>query len=175
MAVAVSERSLKNTCLAVQEEGVTPKTEDKNAAIRDRLEVRLISAAWTLRRMPDRERGFLKMRGALWPESVATPGQYPRERISGFEARRRIRISAKEIDDMQPTLDLLLLLPDLADRQILFWAAWHQEGERQDRIAWAKVRRSLVAQDGKNYSRWTLKRRYEAGLQWLAALVLLQS
>ena len=71
---------------------------------------------------------------------------------------------------MQPALDLLTLLPDILDRQILFWTAWHQDGEVQARVPWAKVRRSL----GVSASRWTLKRRYEAGLQWLGALVALQ-
>ncbi|UTW59962.1 hypothetical protein KFE96_06560 [Kordiimonas sp. SCSIO 12603] len=174
-ATSTQERSLRETCLAVKAEEQVGDARYSKESIAIKLEARLITAAWTLRRMPDREQSFLKMRGALWPEMMAEPGQYPRERISSFEARRRVRISAKEIDEMQPTLDLLLLLPDLIDRQILFWAAWHQDGEKQDRLPWAKVRRALLAANGKNYSRWTLKRRYEAGLLWLSALVLLQN
>ena len=174
MKLAGSERDLIKTCLSLQEDMSVGAGEKTQALIAERVESRLIAAAWTLRRMPDREQSFLKMRGALWPEMTAEPGQYPRERISSFEARRRVRISAREIDEMQPALDLLLLLPDLTDRQILFWAAWHQDGEKQSRIAWAKVRRSVMAADEKSYSRWTLKRRYQAGLMWLAALILLQ-
>ena len=135
------------------------------------IEARLISAAWTLRRLPDRERGFLRLRGALWPEMAAdSGGGHAEDGMTTFQARRQVRITAAEIDAMQPTLDLLLLLPDLEDRKLLFWAAWHQDGETMARIPWAKVRRSL----GINLSRWTLKRRYEAGQAWLEALVLLQ-
>ncbi len=134
------------------------------------VETRLIGATWALRRMPDRERGFLRMRGSLWPDMQAEPGQYPAADVSSMASRRSARLSPKEIDQMQPALDLLTLLPDIFDRQLLFWAAWHQDGQKQDRIPWAKVRRSL----GATVSRWTLKRRYDAGLLWLGALVALQ-
>ncbi|MBL4790761.1 MAG: hypothetical protein JKY60_17500 [Kordiimonadaceae bacterium] len=134
------------------------------------MEARLVTAAWTLRRLPDRERGFLRMRGAVWPEMAREPGNYTSVDMSDFAARRSLRIAPAEIDAMQPTLDLLLLLPDLMDRQILFWTAWHQDGEVLTRIPWAKVRRSL----GVTMSRWTLKRHYEAGLLWLAAIIAMQ-
>jgi len=134
------------------------------------MEARLVTAAWTLRRLPDRERGFLRMQGAVWPEMTAEPGSYPAAGTSAFAARRGVRITPSEIDAMQPTLDLLLLLPDLMDRQLLFWTAWHQDGEVSARIPWAKVRRSL----GVTMSRWTLKRHYEGGLLWLAAIIAMQ-
>lgn len=134
------------------------------------IEEKLVNATWVLRRMPDRERGFLKMRGALWPEMQNEAGRYPRASMSSFEARWKTRISAAEVDAMQPMLDLLLLLPDVSDRHLIFWAAWHQDGEVQTRVPWAKVRRSM----GVNLSRWTFKRRYEAALTWLAALIILQ-
>jgi len=135
------------------------------------IEARLVAATWTLRRMPDRERGFLNMRGSLWPETHGEKGCYPTGDLTPFNVRRRAVMSPKEIDQMQPALDLLLLLPDIRDRQIVFWAAWHQNGEVQVRIPWTKVRRSLVS----NASRWTLKRHYEGGLAWLAALIEIQS
>jgi len=146
-----------------------PDLSDKEA-LAQLVEKRLVGATWTLRRLPDRERGFLHMRGALWPEMMAEAGSYPAAPVSSVAARSRVRLSPKEIDQMQPALDLLTLLPDILDRQILFWTAWHQDGEVQARVPWAKVRRSL----GVSASRWTLKRRYEAGLQWLGALVALQ-
>lgn len=175
---AIAQRSLRAAALEVYEEAVcacagasasvvaAPKRED----ISPRLEMRFVSACWTLRRLPDREAGFLRMRGALWPEAAAEPSTYARESLTSFQARRRVRITSIEIDQMQPTLDLLLLLPDIEDRRLLFWAAWHQDGERSARIPWAKVRRSLDV----SWSRWTLKRRYEAALLWLAGLVELQ-
>ncbi|WP_417464562.1 hypothetical protein [Kordiimonas sp.] len=141
------------------------------------VEARMVSAAWTLRRLPDRERGFLRARQSYWPETMADGGTYAGAGLTSFQARFRARIRAEEIDAMQPTLDLLLLLPDREDREILFFGAWHQDGELGGRIPWAKVRRSLPA--GKagntgNLSRWTLKRRYAGALSWLAALIALQ-
>jgi hypothetical protein len=144
--------------------------EDEQARIRDRIERRLVTATWTLRRLPDRERSFLRMGTMLWPESVSAPGTYARQDMSALQARRNMRIDPADIDAMQPTLDLLLLLPDVLDRQILFWAAWHQDGEPQAKLPWAKIRRSL----GVDLSRWSLKRRNDGGLAWLARLVLLQ-
>ncbi len=173
-AQRMPERNLKQTCIAINEEERNDGNIASKEAVIDRLELKMVRAAWTLRRMPDRESSFLKMRGALWPDTQCEPGAYPSEILSNFEARRRLRISAKEIDEMQPMLDLLLLLPDLTDRQIVFWTAWHQDGERQARIPWVKIRRSLLAGENKGLSRWTLKRRYAAALDWLAALVLLQ-
>jgi len=174
----IKERDLKKTATDLCEENLQRRrkldqtegiTSDKEM-LAPLVEKRLVEAAWTLRRMPDRERGFLHMRGSLWPEMLPEAGHYPASPISSIAARRRVRINPREIDQMQPTFDLLTLLPDILDRQILFWTAWHQDGETQARIPWAKVRRSL----GITVSRWTLKRRYEAGLLWLAALIALQ-
>lgn len=154
-----------------QKTGTIDQTsEDEQARVRDRIEHRLVSAAWTLRRLPDRERGFLTMRTMLWPDTASAPGTYARSGMTALQARRSMRIEPADIDAMQPTLDLLLLLPDVLDRQILFWAAWHQDGEPQAKLPWAKIRRSL----GVDLSRWSLKRRNDAGLAWLARLVLLQ-
>jgi|GEM_PF-1281203 len=176
MKPAVAQRSLRATAIEIFDEAacacaggghpVLPKRED----IAPRLEMRFVSACWTLRRLPDREAGFLRMRGALWPETMSEPGTYARESLTSFQARRRVRITAIEIDQMQPTLDLLLLLPDIEDRQLLFWGTWHQDGEGSTRIPWAKVRRSLDV----SWSRWTLKRRYDGALLWLAGLVEMQ-
>ncbi|SDE12463.1 hypothetical protein [Kordiimonas lacus] len=173
---AMTQRSLRSTALEIFEEAscacagggrmAAPTRED----IAPRLEMRFVSACWTLRRLPDREAGYLRMRGALWPETAAEPGTYARDSLTSFQARRQVRISALEIDQMQPTLDLLLLLPEIEDRQLLFWAAWHQDGECSTRIPWAKVRRSLDV----SWSRWTLKRRYDGALLWLAGLVEMQ-
>ncbi len=135
-----------------------------------RVEGRLVGATWTLRRMPDREKGFLHMRTMLWPEAAADTGTYAPQDMTTLQARRNVRLTPLEIDQMQPALDLLQLLPDLADRKLLFWASWHQDGELQVKIPWAKVRRSMDS----NLSRWTMKRRYDNGLRWLASIILAQ-
>lgn len=165
-----AERNLKKTATVIKETTQAGPAGYSDAALAAEIERRLVSAAWTLRRLPDKERGFLRLRNSVWPEGAPEPGDYPGEDIGYFASRKRGRISAPEIDAMQPALDLLTLLPDVQDRKILFWAAWHQNGEPQSRIPWVKVRRSLDS----NASRWTLKRRYAAGLKWLAALVNLQ-
>lgn len=167
----IKERDFQATCRDLHDDvsGATPHAVSKEELM-PRVEARLVNATWVLRRMPDRERGFLNMRTMLWPESVSEPGSYPSVDISSYEAKRRLRISAQEVDQMQPALDLLQLLPDITDRQLLFWTCWHQDGEVQARIPWAKVRRSM----GGTLSRWTMKRRYEAALLWIAALIALQ-
>jgi hypothetical protein len=139
------------------------------AALVPLVEARLVAATWTLRRLPDRERGFQRMRGSLWPETLADGSTYAAEGLTSFQARLKARPTAAEIDAMQPTLDLLLLLPDVEDRRIVFFACHHQDGETGGRIPWARVRRT----SGLGLSRWTFKRRYEAALRWLASLIFL--
>lgn len=140
------------------------------AALLPVLEARFVAATWTLRRLPDRESAFSRMRGSLWPEMLADGGTYATAGLTSFQARMRARPTAAEIDAMQPTLDLLLLLPDVEDRRIIFYACHFQDGETGGRIPWAKVRRAT----GLNLSRWTFKRRFEAGLRWLVSLIFLQ-
>lgn len=165
-----TERNLKKTASVIKETALSARVGDSEAALVHEIERRLVSATWTLRRLPDKERGFLRLRTSVWPEGAPEAGDYPGEDLNYLASRKRCRISALEIDAMQPALDLLTLLPDVQDRKILFWGAWHQNGETQSRIPWVKVRRSMDVTS----SRWTLKRRYAAGLKWLAALVELQ-
>lgn len=148
----------------------SPSNEDQLERLMNRVEERIVSATWTLRRLPNRERGYLKMRGMLWPDTPAQAGDYAPADMTAMQARRAARIAPEEIDRMQPSLDLLQLLPDVSDRKLLFWAAWHQDGELQAKIPWAKVRRSMDC----TLSRWTLKRRYDNGLRWLASIILAQ-
>lgn len=169
----LGERPLRGVFADGQRAGAAPfkPPEEQVLSVRDRVESRLVTATWTLRRLPDRERGFMCMRTMMWPDAANNSGGYAPPAMTSLQARRNARIDPKDIDQMQPTLDLLALLPDLTDRQIVFWAAWHQDGERSAKIPWAKVRRSM----GCDLSRWTLKRRFEAGLDWLARLICLQS
>ncbi|WP_374764278.1 hypothetical protein [Yunchengibacter salinarum] len=143
------------------------------------IESALITAVWTLRRLPDRDRAFLFARQVMWPEIGAgetgaeAGGRAPVGSVIPLAPQgkrgvygRQARPDAKQIDAMQPALDLLALVPDQDDRQILFWAAWHQNGAPQSRIPWARVAQSV----GLDLSRWTYKRRYGQGLDWLARL-----
>ncbi|WP_262689822.1 hypothetical protein [Kordiimonas aestuarii] len=164
--LSIGRRALAETAKAIRAQG--GGRPDKDALVR-LLEDRLVCASWTLRRLPDRERGFLQLRGSMWPGMLADSATYASQGLTSFQARARVRITAQEVDAMQPTLDLLQLLPDKEDRRIVFFAAWHQDGETGGRIPWARVRRST----GLSLSRWTFKRRYEAALRWLAALITL--
>jgi len=131
------------------------------------LEAQIVDAVWTLRRLPDKEAGLLYCRGILWPEFARDYGQDIDYTMNTVLARKRVQPTPRQIDAMQPTLDLLRFIPDQLDRQIVFWGAWHQDGERQTRLPWAKVRRSV----GADVSRWTLKRRYAGGLDWLSRVL----
>jgi hypothetical protein len=155
------DRNIQKTCDEIC------ASEDTVEALVARIENRLINAAWTLRRMPDREAGFLYARQVIWPEYKKSDASAATLK---FKNDVRVRPTPQEIDQMQPALDLLLLLPHVEDRKLLFWAAWHQNGEKQARIPWAKVRRSLSS----DQSRWTLKRHYNDNLGWLANIIALQ-
>ncbi len=155
---------------AVDTRAITSKYQQDIEALVRRVETRLVAATWTLRRMPDREKNFLHMRTMMWPDTVAEASTYAPQDMTALQARRNVRLTPLEIDQMQPALDLLQLLPDPADRKLLFWASWHQDGEVQVKIPWAKVRRSMDS----SLSRWTMKRRYQNSLHWLASIILAQ-
>jgi len=125
------------------------------------VEIALVEATWTLRRLPDPERAVLYRSNTYWPEyGYDYPGAGDPNGLYKNEPSKFSRPTATEIDDMQPALDLLHRLPDLDDRRLVFWAAWHQCGEPGGRVPWARVRRALKV----DLSRWTLKRRYVEAL-----------
>ncbi len=166
-----NEDSRKTSGNSAQQSGSASERHERAlVSLAHRVEGRLVGATWTLRRMPDREKGFLHMRTMMWPDAAAKAGTYAPQDMTALQARRGVRLTPLEIDQMQPALDLLQLLPDPADRKLLFWASWHQDGELQVKIPWAKVRRSMDS----SLSRWTMKRRYDNGLRWLASIILVQ-
>ena len=170
-ALSATMRDLAQECgIAHRPENPAQDTDSVSAM----LETRLVEATWTLRRLPDREAGFLYSRGVLWPamdipaDTEEEDTKKAKDILTGLiECRKRTGLSPKAIDRMQPMLDCLRLIPDLEDRRIVFWGCWHQDGAVQNRIPWAKVRRSL----GQDMSRWTLKRRYQGGIDWLARIL----
>jgi len=141
--------------------------------LRANIEMRLVRAAWTLRRMPDREKGWL-LGGNAWPEiRKERPTDY-KEDVSVFEVRLKGRLTKVEVDDMEPTLDMLLLLPDVQDRQLLFWASWAQEGELLPRIPWKRVKEMMKDSRYAGLSRTTLWRYHQRALDWLAAVAAMK-
>lgn len=147
-----------------------PHTPEREA-VRGGVESAVISAVWTLRRLPDRDRAFLFARQVMWPEMAEgddySPGGGVDDQRASPAYGRQSRPSPRQIDAMQPALDLLALLPDQGDRQILFWGAWHQHGAPQSRIPWTRVARTVAL----DLSRWSYKRRYGQALDWLSSLV----
>ena len=123
----------------------------------DQLEIRLIRAVWALRKMPDKERAFMSVGAAAWPEMQSEPGTYPNADETALVARLRLRTSPEDIDDMQPALDLLQLATNREDMMICYWGAYDQDGEKQSRIRWSKV----IEVHDLDMSRWTLKRHYD--------------
>ncbi len=136
------------------------------------VELDMVQAAWTLRRLPDREQAIMmKASAAKWPEMQKDRQQDYSADESVFETRLRARLTSAEIDHMQPTLDVLLKLPDLADRALLFWVAWHQQGETYERLPWGRVRGTLAAAGFGKYAaahRTTLRRNYDAAVGLIA-------
>ena len=127
-------------------------------------ESNIIEAVWTLRRLPDPDSRWLKGYKSPWPhmaEDRHTAHPIP---VSPLRMSLGVRPSRREIDDCQDGLDLLLRLPDIVDRKLMYWAAYHQNGERGRRIPWHLVRRALRV----TWSRWTLRRRYRNALKWIA-------
>lgn len=125
------------------------------------VEIALVEATWTLRRLPDPERAVLYRSNTFWPDhQYEYAGSGDPDGLYRNEPSKFSRPTGAEIDAMQPALDLLQAIPDLQDRRLTFWAAWHQCGEPGGRIPWARVRRAL----GVSLSRWTLKRRYVEAL-----------
>lgn len=156
--------------IAVDVETARGSTLTQVEQVSQRVESRLVAATWTLRRLPDKERSFIKAKSVLWPEFRLNGQTDYVETLTSFQVRMQCRLTAKEIDQMQPDLDLLQLLPDMDDRKLVFWASWHQDGEVSQRIPWAKVRRSM----GIDLSRWTLKRRYANSIEWLSQIIIMQ-
>lgn len=155
------QKRLRDTALRIKHEARKLHDTPTKGDIAKVLEQEFVLAAWTLRRLPTRDRPPSTL-GAAWQDEEVRDKEY--------NDRYRARISAQEVDHMQPTLDLLLLLPDLGDRQLVFWACHHVKGEVSDRIPWSKVRESM----GGGASRWTLKRHYEGALLLLGAIINLQ-
>lgn len=162
----------KTTIIHDQAQGIRDAAERSGStlgpreAIRAEVERRLVEATWTLRRLPDRESGYIYNSGVFWPDMRKERSDYL-EPVSSVGLRKKSPPTAAEVSRMQPALDLMLLLPCKDDRRLVFFAAYHQDGEPSVRISWSKVRRSLDV----NASRWTLKRNYDSALMFLAGCI----
>lgn len=91
----------------------------------------MIEAAWTLRRMPDREMGLQWVRSAwvaITPESDLACGHESQIK-SAFEVAVNIPPANHHIDRMQTILDWLRYIPHYRDRKLVFCAALSRNGE----------------------------------------------
>jgi len=141
------------------------------------VEAHLVEAAWTMRRLPDKERAWLYGSTVMWPAFRSTASDaFGGPSMSALQQSLRTRPTPKQIDGYQPILDWLQMLPDTTDRRVIFWAAWHLNGlsraSEREPLPWGKVRQSLGVTNGeRGYSRWSLKRRHSSGLQLIAGVL----
>lgn len=164
------------------------ESETELSRMRSRLETALCQAFWTLRRLPDRELGWIYGSDrAKWPEvrkdyhrdhnppppkGATLQPTNGRDMDYATQVLVKIRPTAAEISAMQPALDMLQLLPDNADKKLVSAVLWHWQGEPGGYIYWAEIRPWLRGRLVTAHRR-TLMRHYERSLDWLAQLVLI--
>lgn len=135
------------------------------------VEAKLVSAAWTLRKIPDKDDGFFCVKTVVWPAYKISYN--PFYKLSKSHAQGRVGMpTPREIDLYMDILAWLEMLPDLNDRQIVFWAVWHLNGvARQsfsERMPWKKIGASLYPL---SLSRVQLWRRHKAGLTLISQVL----
>ena len=134
-----------------------------------------VKALWTLRRLDEPEKHWLGCKGVSMPQGARDGNIDYVEDLTAYQVRMQSRLTTAEIDDLQPSLDLLLLLPDLDDRKLVFWVGWNFEGEVCNRIYWEKVTRSMAwnspASKYPCYSHKTLKRYYRRSIDLIAQVL----
>jgi hypothetical protein len=127
------------------------------------IEARLFEAIRTLRRLPDRERGYLQGLKARWPEPLRDFWDEWANVIErgGFEAMRAQppAPSPAAIDRMLPTLHWLTWL-DKDERRIVFLRAFG--------VSWWQIASRM------GRSERTAQRRHEQGLKIIAARLALE-
>lgn len=105
---------------------VLPKSRSAMAIVRAEIASRIEEAWDTLRRMPDRDRAFLRTVGQKWPEMIHSADEH-----AGWKKRptRRPPPTARQIDRMDEVLDWML---KLAHQETKFSdAVWHCCGFRK--------------------------------------------
>lgn len=147
------------------------ESETELSKVRGRIEQQLCAAQWTLRRLTDKEMGWLYGADrAHWP-AVRADYHSATDDITVLKARLATPPKPHEIDAMQPALDMLQLLPHISDRKLVSAVAWHFDGELGSKIYWDEVRPWLKGRLARSHPR-TLKRHYDRSVDWLAALVV---
>ncbi len=147
------------------------------------VEAYMIEAAWTLRRLPDREMGLQWVRSA-WvaaaPESDLAYG-YESQIKSAFEVAVNIPPASHHIDRMQTILDWLRYIPHYRDRKLVFCAALSRSGEMRpwrggrptENIQWRRVRELIATMTTSVESRRAnrLSEHYRGGLNIIARVL----
>jgi len=129
----------------------------------DVVERRLVSALWTLSRLPSGARG-----GSCGLNYIHTKEEIFAAAVDrgGFARPSMGSPTPKEIDAMHEPLSWLEWLPrDLA--AIVRSAAESKEGREETNIAWGKVRAQVPSAAGLTVR--TLQRRYDSGLHMMAS------
>lgn len=137
------------------------------------VEAQIVSALWTLARLPDRN-PFGKGRCGLdyvhdrqdkWDQAMANGGKWvetpPRPALP----------SSRSIDAMEGPLSWLSWLPR-EQGQFVSVCASTKRGNARNRISWPRVREALP--ETRVYSTRTLQRRYEAAVRAITAILQVQ-
>ncbi len=142
----------------------------------DEVKARIVAAVWTLDRLQHPDSRWLGSSVTSWPDHIrdyAGNGD-PLKRYENDPPR--IRPSGYEIDEMQPALDLMQLLPQIDDRHLVHYGSLYQYGQVAPRIPWGKVRTSLEKEKPKNryirLERTTLWRHYNSSAEFIARCLI---
>lgn len=131
------------------------------------VERRIVSALWTLARLPnDRGVGFAKQHGVAYFSEYAD--RVEQGRAAGWMATppRPSPPTARAIDEMHEPLEWLRML-DRDVARILSEGALSKRGDMARQVAWGRVKRNMPELGGLTIR--TLQRRYETALRTIVA------
>lgn len=167
---APSKHTEKGVSIKIQPKTNENCSDDFLSWTESQVEAYLVEAAWTLRKLPDPEVGYLKVKTMIWEgvEAESRSIYVPKNRL----VSRKDLPSPKEIDRFMDILGWLEMVPEKLDRKILFWAAWHMHGvarrTTREKIKWKNVVKSMYPLSLSRYQLW---RRHRHGLSLIAAVL----
>ncbi|WND02044.1 hypothetical protein QGN29_10845 [Temperatibacter marinus] len=148
----------------------TPKEQLGSQWTSEQVEAFLVEATWTLRCLPDKEQGFLRMRKTIW--DTKSSNLYNNNNTIKKNSYNKASLDPRHIDRYIDILEWLRLLPDPLDRQLVFWGCWHLNGRARlsskEKMPWKRVAFSLRPV---LLSRIQLWRRYKAALSFMRAVL----
>lgn len=140
------------------------------------VEAFMVEAVWTLERLPDQEHNWLMVR-AMWPAHKTLYADDDQRNPDALA--RRQAPSARAVSRYEAVLNWLRLVPDPADRRIVFVACltrcgeprYWQTGRARNYFDWDDVRAKICRNTGSQEKRdnATLSRYYRGAIELIAA------